>query len=55
MQDRNEDGDKLKALRSQVDLCQRLVQETGDQVLAERLRNLVDKLENQESVAGRQS
>jgi hypothetical protein len=54
MQDRNEDGgDKIKALRSQVDLCRRLVQETGDPVLAERLRNLVDKLEHRESVAGR--
>lgn len=45
MQDRNEgDHDKARAMRSQLDLCQRLTEEVGDPALAERFRNLAEKL-----------
>jgi hypothetical protein len=50
MQYRNEGDDKAKALRSQLDLCQRLAQEVGDPELAERLRDLAKKLEAQATV-----
>jgi hypothetical protein len=52
MQYRNEGDDKAKALRSQLDLCQRLAQEVGDPELAEKLRNLVKKLEAQATIEG---
>ena len=47
MQYRDEGDDKAKALRSQLDLCQRLAQEVGNPELAEKLRNLAKKLEAQ--------
>jgi hypothetical protein len=47
MEYRNEGDDKARALRSQLDLCQRLAQEVGDPELAEKLRNLAKKLETQ--------
>jgi intergrase/recombinase len=50
MEYRNEDDDKAKALRSQLNLCQRLAQEINDPELAEKLRNLVKKLEAQATV-----
>jgi hypothetical protein len=50
MEYRNEDDDKAKELRSQLNLCQRLAQEVGDPELAEKLRNLAKKLEAQATV-----
>jgi hypothetical protein len=50
MQYRTEDDDKARALRSQLDLCQRLAQEVGNPELAEKLRNLAKKLEAQATV-----
>jgi hypothetical protein len=44
MQDRNENDDKAKALRSQLDLCQRMAEEVGDPGLAAKLRNLAERL-----------
>ena len=44
MQPRNEDYDKAKALRLQLDLCQRMAEEIDDPQLAEKLRNLAEKL-----------
>lgn len=49
MQDRNEGDDKAKALRSQLDLCQRMAEEIDDPRLAEKLRNLAEKLKTQAS------
>ena len=45
MQHRTDGDDKAKALRSQLDLCERLAHEIGDPALAEKLRNLAKKLE----------
>ena len=50
MQYRNEDDDKAKALRSQLDLCRRLAKEIGDPELSEKSRILVKKLEAQATV-----
>jgi hypothetical protein len=47
MQLRNEADDKAKALRTQLDLCRRLAQDIGDPDLAEKLRNLINKMEAQ--------
>ena len=44
MQSRNESDDKAKALRSQLDLCQRMAEEIDDPQLAEKLRSLAEKL-----------
>jgi len=50
MQNRNEgDDDKAKVLRSQLDLCRRLARGSSDPDLAEKLRNLAEKLKNQEA------
>ena len=43
MEHQNED-DKAKALRSQLDLCRRMAEEVGDPGLAEKLRNLAERL-----------
>ena len=43
MEHQNED-DKARALRSQLYLCQRMAEEVGDPDLAERLRNLAERL-----------
>ena len=51
MEDRNEERDKAKALRSQLDLCRRLAQESSDPELTERLRSIVETLEEQQMVA----
>ena len=47
MQPQNETDDKAKALRSQLDLCQRMAEEVDDPKLAEKLRNLAEKLKAQ--------
>jgi hypothetical protein len=48
MQLRNEgDDDKVRACRSQFVLCQRLAEGTDDPRLAEKLRNLAEKLKAQ--------
>ena len=47
MQYRDESDDKARALRSQLDLCRRMAQEIGDPPLAEKLRDLIKKLEAQ--------
>ena len=47
MQNRNEGDDKANALRSQLDLCHRMAEEIDDPQLAEKLRNLVEKLKAQ--------
>lgn len=47
MQNRNEgNDDKAKVLRSQRDLCRRLARESSDPDLAEKLRNLAEKLKD---------
>jgi hypothetical protein len=46
MENLNED-DKERALRSQLNLCQRMAEEVGDPDLAEKLRNLAEKLKAQ--------
>ena len=46
MEKLNED-DKARALRSQLNLCQRMAEEVGDPELAEKLRNLAVKLNEQ--------
>ena len=46
MENPNED-DKARALRSQLDLCQRMAEEVGEPGLAEKLRNLAEKLKAQ--------
>ena len=43
MENPNEE-DKARALRSQLNLCQQLAEEVGDPDLAEKLRNLAEKL-----------
>ena len=51
MQNRDEgNDDKAKVLRAQLDLCRRLAQESSDPELAEKLRNLADKLKDLEAV-----
>src|SRR3954470_541750 len=47
MQQRNEADDKTKALRTQLDLCRRLAHDIGDPDMAEKLRNLIKKMEAQ--------
>ena len=46
MENLNED-DKARALRSQLNLCQRMAEEVGDPDLAAKLRNLAEKLRAQ--------
>ena len=41
------DDDKAKAARLQLDLCQRMAQEASDPAMAEKLRNLAEKLKAQ--------
>ena len=41
------DDDKAKAARLQWDLCQRMAQEASDPAMAEKLRNLAEKLKAQ--------
>ena len=43
MEHQSED-DKARALRSQLSLCQRMAEEVGDPDLAEKLRNLAERL-----------
>jgi hypothetical protein len=51
MGNRNEgDDDKAKVLRSQLDLCRRLARESSDPDLAEKLRNLAEKLKRENAV-----
>ena len=51
MQNRDEDNDdKTKALRAQLDLCRRLAQESSDPDLAKKLRKLADRLKEREAV-----
>jgi hypothetical protein len=38
------EDDKARALRSQLNLCQRMAEEVGDPDLAEKLRNLAERL-----------
>ena len=47
LQYRDESDDKARALRSQLDLCRRMAQEIGDPPLAEKLQDLIKKLEAQ--------
>jgi hypothetical protein len=50
MQNRNEgNDDKARVLRSQLDLCRRLAQESSDPDLAEKLRNLAEKLKHEKA------
>ena len=50
MEYRKAGDDKARALRSQLDLCQRLAHEIGDPGLAEKLRDLAKKLEAQATI-----
>ena len=38
------DDNKAKAIRSQLSLCQRMAQEASDPAMAEKFRNLAEKL-----------
>ena len=44
------DDDKAKAARLQLDLCQRMAQEASDPAMAEKLRNLAERLKEQAAV-----
>ena len=46
----DESDDKARALRSQLDLCRRMAQEIGDPPLAEKLQDLIKKLEAQSAL-----
>ena len=46
MENLNE-ADKARALRSQLNLCQRMAEEVGDPDLAAKLRNLAEKLKTE--------
>ena len=53
MQNRDEENDdKAKVLRAQLDLCRRLARESSDPELAEKLRSLAEKLKDREVVQG---
>src|SRR5260221_10683241 len=45
------DDDKAKAARLQLDLCQRMAQEASDPAMAEKLRNLAERLKAQQTAA----
>ena len=47
------DDDKAKAARLQLDLCQRMAQEASDPAMAEKLRNLAEKLKAQAPLQNR--
>jgi hypothetical protein len=44
------DDDKAKVVRLQLDLCQRMAQQAGDPVMAEKLRKVAEKLKAQDAL-----
>jgi len=53
MQSPTEDDNKVRALRSQGELCERLAQEASDPALAEKLHTIAEKLKDQDRARDR--
>jgi hypothetical protein len=47
MQNQTENHNKVRALRSQHELCERLAQEAGDPAVAEKLHDVAERLKAQ--------
>ena len=47
MQNQTENDNKVRALRSQRQLCERLAQEAGDPAVAEKLHDVAERLKAQ--------